>query len=97
MNWRLHTVELLLSEAQSTRLPVIQIDVVIVLFQAELTFVPPATPKTAYHLQKSVITFHSSTAMNFNTINQRFVLFLFLLHCIFYFYFSSCTFHAQLS
>jgi hypothetical protein len=56
-----NTVELRLSEAQSTGLPVIQIDVAIVL--------------RAYGLQKTLLDFLCSTGNNFNAVNQRFILF----------------------
>jgi len=41
-----YTAEFWLSKARSTRLPVTQINIVIV-FQVVLTSVPPAAPKTA--------------------------------------------------
>jgi hypothetical protein len=66
-----NTVELQLSQNQSTGLSVIRMDVAIVLCSSGIDLRPPPTPKTAYRLQKPLLESFISTVMNFNTINQR--------------------------
>jgi hypothetical protein len=92
-------VELRLSEAQSTGLTVIRIDVAIVLcFKWNW---PPSPPPP--HLRQGPPTkiflrlCFSSTGINCNATNQRFVFLFYYNLLIFYLYFRSCIFRNQLS